>query len=390
MFMGLSIAAILFSPVTSVLFLLGVGLYALFRLNRSQVTANIWTDSLFLLTVWSILVAMEQNSIASLAASLALLLFWLLSQVILAMQWDEERLYSLLSKTFHIGTGTALIGWLEQWGFLPSEGNLLTWALGWVPFVPIDEPRISGTFSNPNFAAAWYAVLILIGIFIWEQKTEKLWQYVIGFELSFTAGALYFTGSRGGILAVIAGLFVYLLIRFRTKAPYYLTTAFSLGLGVFVWNPALFPRSDIFWKSLDTRLQIWRTGWNLFLHKPITGYGLANMWFLDPWVTHYPMRLPHAHNIFLSMAVDLGIVGLFLFLVMIYQVIHDLISLSAAGHPYAAILGAIVASLLTQGMVDHILFLPQVAIIFIVTSSLILKLSEVYVPNGRMLPLLLH
>lgn len=388
MIVGLSIAAILYSPVTSILFLGIAGGYALFKLKLSHFTANIWTDSLFLLTAWSIYVSVYQNNPVSLFASLALLLFWLLSQVILTMQWDMERMEDLLQKTFHLGTGTALIGWLEQWSFLPTDGNLLTMALGWAPFVPIDEPRISGTFSNPNFAASWYVALILIGIYLWERKTGKLWQYLVGFELTFIAGALYYTGSRGGMIAVGAGLLVYLLIRFRRQATTYVTTAFSLGLGIFAWNPALLPRSNIFWQSLDTRLDIWQSAWNLFLHKPVTGYGLANTWFLPTWLTQYPMHIPHAHNTFLSLSVELGIVGLFLFLVMLYQVFHDLFNLVMMDHPFAPVLGSILVAIVAHGMVDHPLFLPQVAILFIATGTLVIKTASVAVPVGRTLPLL--
>lgn len=388
MMVGLSIAAILYSPFTSLLFLVGAGLYALFKLKLSKFTANMWTDSLFLLTAWSVFVAIYVNSAVSLLASLALLLFWLLSQVILSLDWDEERLNRLIQSTFHLGTGTAFIGWMEQWGLIPTNGNFFTWAMGWAPFVPIDEPRISGTYSNPNFAAAWYAALILIGIFVWEQRTGKLWQYLIGFELSFIAGALYFTGSRGGMIAVGFGLIIYLLIRYRQRAPYYLTTAFSVGLGLFLWNPALLPRSEIFWQSFATRIDIWQSAWNLFLHKPITGYGLANMWFLNPWLTHYPMRIPHAHNTYLSLAVELGIVGLFLFVVMLYQVFRSLFILIMTDHPYAPVFSAIIASMAAHGMVDHVLFLPQVAILFIAASTFIVKTASVALPVGRTLPLL--
>ncbi len=369
---GLSLTAILYSPVASMLWLVGIGVYCLFQLR--EVKLEPYSVGLMLLTMWSFSVAVFYESWVSFAASFVLACFFLFHQWMLSREWTRDGLERLMTQLFHLGTGTALIGWLQQMGQLPTEPGWFTWLMGWAPFVPISEERISGTFNNPNFAASWYAVLLILGMWMWE-RSARARRALVALEMLVLCGALYFTGSRGGMSGWLVGTFFYLFIRYRQRVLFFLAGAMALLMTVGFFRMEWLPRGELFWKSLDTRLEIWRTGLDLFLEKPLTGIGLANMWFVEPWMRSYPDPLPHAHNTLLSIAVELGIVGLGLFLWMQIFVIRGLVQLTAERDAFAPLFVGAFAVLAMQGLVDHPIFLPQVAVIFFGVSGVVLHLT---------------
>lgn len=73
--------------------------------------------------------------------------------------------------------------------------------------------------------------------------------------------------------------------------------------------------------SLFTRFEIWDRALRIIRDYPATGSGISTYRFMVEWpeytVRHYAINnriLPHAHNMFLQMGTDLGVMGLFLFL----------------------------------------------------------------------------
>lgn len=143
--------------------------------------------------------------------------------------------------------------------------------------------------------------------------------------------AIMMTGSRGGFLGLLAVAGYLLLARFPTAAgsvtsrlsPLKLT-AIALGIGLLI---ALVP--DYTWERMRTltepsadynitdektgRLAIWRRGMAGVLDNPL-GHGLAS------FEVFYAQRTgiyKAAHNTYIQIAVELGVVGLMLFLALL-------------------------------------------------------------------------
>lgn len=380
---GLSLTAILYSPFFSVLWLVGMAVYMLVHLR--EVKLEPYGIGLLFLTMWSFAVAVFYESWVSVAATAVLASFFLLHQWFIAKTWREDELDRLFGRLFHLGTGTALIGWLQQMGQWPTQANVWTWMMGWVPFVPISEERISGTFSNPNFAASWYAALLVLGLWMWE-RSSRSGKWLVAAQMVVLVGALYFTGSRGGLLAWLCGTGVYWLVRYRRQALLAVTGLAAMLLTVGWFRPEWLPRGNLFWQSLETRLDIWQTGLKLWMAQPLTGIGLAKMWFLPPGETAYPGPLPHAHHTLLSVAVDLGLIGLLLFLWMQVFVWRGVVQLAAVGHVHVPVLAGVLAVLAVHGLVDHPLFLPQVALLYFGASGLVVSMALAASASGRRSP----
>jgi O-antigen ligase len=67
-------------------------------------------------------------------------------------------------------------------------------------------------------------------------------------------------------------------------------------------------------KGIGSRLQLWQAGWEAFTNSPLLGYGIQNrMASLEPELTRNGVQIfgySHAHNGFLSFALDGGILTL--------------------------------------------------------------------------------
>ncbi len=203
----------------------------------------------------------------------------------------------------------------------------------------------------------------------------KGWQLWHGATALLLFGSLVLTQSRGALLGFSAAIIV---------------IAFSLGgskmrrliLGstlVAALLSGLFPHyfstllsqitSDSAISTGAVRLEIWSRAYYMVQDFPFTGIGMGNFQQLHELM--YPLFLtseiiPHAHNLFLQIATDLGLIGLISWLAIVIGVTASLLLVIkqeavqlAAAHGLLryllaiALLGSQVA-LLTHGLVDAV------------------------------------
>jgi O-antigen ligase len=75
-------------------------------------------------------------------------------------------------------------------------------------------------------------------------------------------------------------------------------------------------KSSIYrYSQWDNRFIIWNAGINSVIQKPILGVGQENFELIFPKNMHF--RVDNAHNLFLETAVSSGLIGLFLYLLII-------------------------------------------------------------------------
>jgi exopolysaccharide production protein ExoQ len=148
----------------------------------------------------------------------------------------------------------------------------------------------------------------------------------LGCLLLFTA-VLIMSGSRGAwaIAAVVLGLYVFLMLLFRSAPS---ARAMLLGVSIvlavatawaaWVYFPllvALMGRDA----TLTGRTAIWQQVWEAILRHPWLGYGFSAFWQGLKGESFYVILalrfvLFHAHNGFLEIWLELGLPGLFFFL----------------------------------------------------------------------------
>ncbi len=246
--------------------------------------------------------------------------------------------------------------------------------------------RPPGTFYNPNFLAGFLAavlVWVLADLLFAEPGGAPRPARRVALqsaEILLAAAALLTTGSRGGVLALAAGLLVVLGVR-SWKATASLFAAAVAAL-VLIPNPLLVRLQGL---SQDpfayTRLAIWKTAFSMMLDHPWVGIGLGQFEFVStryafPVTTHwakYTRVAENAHCEYLQAGAELGVAGLLLTVgglaLLVGAAARRLRALppQSRGPVLGLLAGAVAVA--AQAAVDFPLHGPPAALLFVVFAA---------------------
>jgi len=249
-------------------------LLPLFRPRRNQLPMIV--PGLF---TWGVLVVSTLQSpfLVSLRTSL-LMATQLGFLFFLRMARKSRDSFILAASLAMSGTGMAIYGLLQSQGH-----DFLNW---------VDSPyKVVGTFSNPNFLAAYLMVtaLLTIGLFFHENFGHPLTKLFIGAAFALQLSALSMTNCSGAWLCLFAGVYL-LSVRFWEVLPgsVFRRSPFVGGLvsSVFLvggyclitfatrsypWDTLTGPPHGYF--SIISRLLEWQMGFMVFLNHPFFGLG---------------------------------------------------------------------------------------------------------------------
>ena len=191
-----------------------------------------------------------------------------------------------------------------------------------------DGGRIQGLLGNANLVAAWALIgVITFAIEIGITKTSKVLSIT---SLAASVAMIAVSKSAGVIFASVAVLLaavVSLLAEGKDKPTRhrYYRIAWTLA-GVAMFFVLVFRRTvfDLLGKSPDMthRSDIWRRVLSLISQRPLEGWGFTGVWV--PGVKPYEGLVVindeayyQAHNAYLDMWLQLGAVGLVLFIILL-------------------------------------------------------------------------
>src|SRR5260370_26387368 len=159
-----------------------------------------------------------------------------------------------------------------------------------------------------------------------ENKGWMVWCYRVQLILGGTA--ILLTASRGATLATLVALAIVPLTQARLNGRQRIALMLTIALLV---AGALFFVPSTSWERLSTlpsefehgtftgRTIIWKAGWEIFRAHPFLGIGANAFRVIVSRVLAEPIRLderdpaPPAHNTFLSILVEQGVVGFAVF-----------------------------------------------------------------------------
>ena len=141
-----------------------------------------------------------------------------------------------------------------------------------------------------------------------------------------------------------------------------------------------YPKYPTFTSSLerDIRPQLWAVGWREFLDAPWLGHGYGREILAPSFLPLTPVGvdhppLTHAHNIFLNVALQLGVVGLAVFLVLLALLAREYAGFLT--HPAVAPLGvmgfALLSGFIVKNQTDDFLHRHNALVFWAVTGMLI-------------------
>jgi O-antigen ligase len=140
----------------------------------------------------------------------------------------------------------------------------------------------------------------------WQTGLKKVFGAAVTLSLLV---AIYFNGSRGGFLATLAVLALYVGVRYRVSVTK-LALGIALSVGLFLAAPSQLTTMRDDSRSADHRIDMWAEGIEMAVQNPVFGIGRGNF-------RNYTSRLI-AHNSAVEIMGEMGMVGLFLWAALIY------------------------------------------------------------------------
>ena len=202
--------------------------------------------------------------------------------------------------------------------------------------------RVYSTIGAPPFLASYLLLSIFLG-FILILNTQKTYlKYIYASSIALNSIVIYFTATRGAIVAVLIGLTFFSLFYIFGKSNTSKETMFKKAvlsvlamvilLTVLLWtfSDINFIKQDItlsrFYNipsdhAVKIRLRTWGIAWEGIKERPILGWGQEN--FISAytvnviplsWVSQPQALMDRAHNIALHWLINAGSLGFFSYL----------------------------------------------------------------------------
>lgn len=278
-----------------------------------------------------------------------------------------------------------LVGWLI-WQFANKENyHKIFWgiSLGGL-VVAVDaitrrligqvtaDSRVVGIFGySPNYIALFLAPIVVwqLAFLLDRLRRKKRVQSVLCVLLILlNLAAMYFSGSRGGFLAVLAGIGAMIIVEFagliKKRFSAKIIVLIVLLLAIYTSWTLFRPNFDLSGlsggrvvTSNNVRWQIWQTSIEMIKKEPLLGVGLGNYQNYFGELTKNRVNFPEfispvaftPHNLFLMFYLTTGPLGLIAFLGLVYLFFHQLIEKpSMLGSQLVPVMVAI----LVYGLID--------------------------------------
>jgi putative inorganic carbon (HCO3(-)) transporter len=229
-----------------------------------------------------------------------------------------------------------LMGTISVFQVFTGTYSRLYAGFGQVANLSADDYRLAGVLNDPNFYAQIMVVLVPIAFERLLDEKPFLLKVLAGWALVVCIITILYTYSRGSFLALgVVAFMVILQQRRRPFAPILLL--FVLGFIVYQFMPQQYiDRIDTLLQivpgtsnsaTLDASIQARDltdiVGWTMFTDNPIFGVGAGNF---NVRYLQYALQLgmgqnvetQSAHNLYLQVAAERGILGFLSFIAILY------------------------------------------------------------------------
>ena len=238
--------------------------------------------------------------------------------------------------------------------------------------------RVCSTFDNPNVLAIYLLIQIPLSLCgVLDRKERCGWRIFFSVAAVAEMLCMILTWTRGAWLGVMLEIFLLLL--------FYSRQSLAMGLALSVPSAAVLPYlpdsvlqrlfsigrlSD---SSTRYRLYTWRGVLRMVTEHPF-GIGVGRDAFLNVY-PHYAVSgiegVMHAHQIFLQMAAELGIVGL-----LVFVCLFGVALLEAARRGINLGGGLALCGVLTMGLFDHLWYCAGMLAMLMLTVALATQEKE--------------
>ncbi len=201
------------------------------------------------------------------------------------------------------------------------------------------DPNDLGMVLAVGLPMAWYLSIVTKSVVL---------RWVARGYIPVGVLAILLTGSRSALIAAAVGLVMVPLTLGQVRVGVKVAAIVALFVAAYVavtvvptttWARLGTVQSEIASGTMNTRTMIWKAGVQAFPEHPITGHGPAMFrWAIRP-ITGYTMR---AHNTFLGVLVEHGLIGFTLFLGILVSVIRGALRMPVLERRYMLVQIAVI------------------------------------------------
>lgn len=189
--------------------------------------------------------------------------------------------------------------------------------------------RASATFDNPLILATYLALATPFCAYASVHFDKSKERKIARICLLFAIGGLICTGSRSSYIGIGLSLLVLLFSNkkvFKKLFPFVIILAIAVPVGLFLRYRNT--SSIDFSESTKNRFYIWQSCWDLFTKHPILGLGAGTEPIHQELITTYGVyNRSHAHNLFLEMLTEGGIIGFLFVCSLIFIIVKNIVTI---------------------------------------------------------------
>ena len=271
-------------------------------------------------------------------------------------------------------------------------------ALGLYQFLWGGQARPTGTFFNANFFATYEMAVFAVafGLLCYRRPTEgdRWWTPLLWLTAGAVVVAFILAQSRGALLAFVAA--VACVGCYRFGKPFLVVIVLGLIAGAIVHNPLQQRMLTVGAQDpyAYTRLSIWKNSLERISDHPWgVGLGLykyTSFYYRFPVesaIARFGKRAESAHNEYLQLAVELGVLGLVLFLAVVSLLgweIRATLRLPLEPWERGLVIGLSggILGILVHGGVDAVFHEPALVLLAILFAGMILVVKRLRQPQG--------
>lgn len=248
-----------------------------------------------------------------------------------------------------------------------------------------DPVRACSFFPSPNLlGAALVLTLPVVLLYREKNKEEKFWKVSLLILMGLT---LVLTFSRSSLLALIAVSLLYCLV-VEKKPRWAMLLLIFYGLCFLL--VVLLPSGALQERLLNLvtarwdfytlmRCDIWKSSISMWLSSPLIGIGPREFHLLYPRYAlpgpgSYYLYQPHAHNIFLQVLVETGILGLLFWGWVMALIVRDSYrnakGVGGLRKDIRAGFFLALAAFFVQGLFDYTLWFAPLGFLFFIISGI--------------------
>jgi O-antigen ligase len=196
-----------------------------------------------------------------------------------------------------------------------------------------DTARYAAAGINANDLGLLLALGVPMALYLLARSKSKIVISICWLQLALASAATLLTGSRGGMISLAVAFSLFPLVvpvmpRFRKRLSIVMLAGVLAGSAFIVpaetWDRLLRVGSELSAGTMTHRTVIWEAGWDNFQQHPLLGIGAG------AYAASVRKQLDIAivaHNTFLSVLVELGVVGALLMAALLGSTFYSAVRL---------------------------------------------------------------